>query len=35
MLLNMVLFSNVVLEKTLESPLDCNIQPVNPDGNQS
>ena len=26
----------VVLEKTLESPLDCKeIQPVNPEGNQS
>ena len=26
----------VVLEKTLESPLDCKeIQPVNPKGNQS
>jgi len=26
----------MVLEKTLESPLDCNdIQPVNPKGNQS
>ena len=24
----------VVLEKTLESPLDCNIKPVNPKGNQ-
>ena len=35
MLLNMVLFSSVVLEKILESPLDCNIQPVNPDGSQS
>ena len=29
-------FWTVVLEKTLESPLDCNkIQPVNPTGNQS
>ena len=29
-------FSTVVLEKTLESPLDCKeIQPVNPKGNQS
>ena len=29
-------FWTVVLEKTLESPLDCNkIQPVNPKGNQS
>ena len=29
-------FWNVVLEKTLESPLDCKkIQPVNPKGNQS
>ena len=28
-------FQTVVLEKTLESPLDCNdIQPVNPKGNQ-
>ena len=28
--------STVVLEKTLESPLDCKeIQPVNPKGNQS
>ena len=27
---------NVVLEKTLESPLDCKeIKPVNPKGNQS
>ena len=27
---------NLVLEKTLESPLDCKeIQPVNPKGNQS
>ena len=27
---------NVVLEKTLESPLDCKeIKPVNPEGNQS
>ena len=25
----------VVLEKTLESPLDCKIQPVNPKGSQS
>ena len=25
----------MVLEKTLESPLDCNIKPVNPKGNQS
>ena len=25
----------VVLEKTLESPLDCKIKPVNPKGNQS
>ena len=24
-----------VLEKTLESPLDCKIKPVNPKGNQS
>ena len=29
-------FRTVVLEKTLESPLDCKeIQPVNPEGNQS
>ena len=29
-------FQNVVLEKTLESPLDCKeIKPVNPKGNQS
>ena len=29
-------FQTVVLEKTLESPLDCKeIQPVNPKGNQS
>ena len=29
-------FSTVVLEKTLESPLDCEeIQPVHPKGNQS
>ena len=29
-------FSTVVLEKTLESPLDCkNIQPVHPKGDQS
>ena len=29
-------FCTVVLEKTLESPLDCKeIQPVNPKGNQS
>ena len=26
---------NVVLEKILESPLDCKIKPVNPKGNQS
>ena len=25
----------VVLEKTLESPLDCKVKPVNPEGNQS
>ena len=25
----------MVLEKTLESPLDCKIKPVNPKGNQS
>ena len=28
-------FWTVVLEKTLESPLDCKIQPVSPKGNQS
>ena len=28
-------FQTVVLEKTLESPLDCKIKPVNPKGNQS
>ena len=28
-------FWTVVLEKILESPLDCKIQPVNPKGNQS
>ena len=29
-------FRTVVLEKTLESPLDCmEIKPVNPKGNQS
>ena len=28
-------FRTVVLEKTLESPLDSKIQPVNPKGNQS
>ena len=27
-------FWTVVLEKTLESPLDCKIKPVNPEGNQ-
>ena len=27
-------FQTVVLEKTLESPLDCKIKPVNPKGNQ-
>ena len=27
-------FWTVVLEKTLESPLDCKIRPVNPKGNQ-
>ena len=31
-----ICFWNVVLDKTLESPLDCKeIQPVNPKGNQS
>ena len=28
-------FWTVVLEKTLESPLDCKIKPVNPKGNKS
>ena len=28
-------FWTVVLEKTIESPLDCKIKPVNPKGNQS
>ena len=28
-------FCTVVLEKTLESPWDCKIKPVNPEGNQS
>ena len=28
-------FQTVVLEKTLESPLDCKIKPVNPKGHQS
>ena len=28
-------FQTVVLEKTLESPLDCKIQPVHPKGDQS
>ena len=28
-------FQTVVLEKTLESPLDCKIKPVNPEGSQS
>ena len=28
-------FWTVVLEKTLESPLDCKVKPVNPTGNQS
>ena len=27
-------FKTVVLEKTLESPLDCKIKPVNPKRNQ-
>jgi len=27
-------FKTVVLEKTLESSLDCKIKPVNPKGNQ-
>ena len=31
-----LMFLTVVMEKTLESPLDCKeIQPVNPKGNQS
>ena len=30
-----LMFLNMVLEKTLESPLDCKeIKPVNPKGNQ-
>ena len=28
-------FWTVMLEKTLESPLDCKIEPVHPEGNQS
>ena len=28
-------FWTVVMEKTLESPLDCKIKPINPKGNQS
>ena len=33
---SLLCFSTVVLEKTLESPLDCKeIQPVHPKGNQS
>ena len=28
-------FQTVVMEKALESPLDCKIKPVNPKGNQS
>ena len=31
---NNLCFQIVVLEKTLESPLDCKIKPVNPKGNQ-
>ena len=32
----MLLIDAVVLEKTLESPVDCKeIKPVNPEGNQS
>ena len=32
----LMLLNSVVLEKTLESPLDCKeIQPVHPKGNQS
>ena len=30
-----LLLGTVVLEKTLESPLDCKIQPVHPKGDQS
>ena len=33
--LNNWCYQNVVLEKTLESPLDCKIKLVNPKGNQS
>ena len=33
--LNNWCFWTVVLEKTLESPLDCKIKPVHPKGNQS
>ena len=31
---NNLCFQIVVLEKTLESPLDCKIKPVDPKGNQ-
>ena len=31
---NNLCFQIVVLEKTLESPLDCKIKPVNPKGNE-
>jgi len=31
---NNLCFQIVALEKTLESPLDCKIKPVNPKGNQ-
>ena len=32
---DLMLLSTVVLEKTLESPLDCKeMEPVNPKGNQ-
>ena len=31
----MMLLWTVMLEKTLESPLDCKIKPVSPKGNQS
>ena len=30
-----MLMNSVVLEKTLESPLDCKKKPVDPKGNQS
>ena len=33
--MNICITLNVVLEKTLESPLDCKIKPVNPKENLS